>query len=208
VSRSREAAQLPQPPFPVFAPVVNRGPVHRFDQWVDEGVADRLRGNPVADRAFYAASALGDHGIIWLILAAARGLRSEDAWRATVRAAGAVGVESILVNGPVKWVFKRQRPTPRGVSPHPLRNPRTSSFPSGHATSAFCAAALLSDGDPVMRPVYYGLAAFVAWSRIHVRVHYASDVIGGVFIGFALGKIGKRLVPLPPARESPLATEG
>jgi undecaprenyl-diphosphatase len=59
-----------------------------------------------------------------------------------------------------------------------------------------------------MRPVYYGLAAIVAWSRIHVRVHYASDVIGGVFIGIALGKIGKRLVPLPPARESSAATPG
>ncbi|MDQ1428778.1 MAG: hypothetical protein QOK39_2254 [Acidimicrobiaceae bacterium] len=208
MSRAREAAPLPPPPLPVFAPIVNRGPVHRFDQWVDEGVADWLRGIAVADRVFYAASALGDHGIIWLILAAARGLRSENAWRATLRAAAAVGVESILVNGPVKWVFKRQRPTPRGVSPHPLRNPRTSSFPSGHATSAFCAAALLSDGDPVMRPVYYGLAAIVAWSRIHVRVHYASDVIGGVFIGIALGKIGKRLVPLPPARESSAATPG
>ena len=29
---------------------------------------DHVRGNPVADRVFYAASALGDHSLVWLIL--------------------------------------------------------------------------------------------------------------------------------------------
>jgi undecaprenyl-diphosphatase len=182
----------------VYEPLVKLGPVSRFDRWVDSSVQERVRGNPVVDRVFYAASAVGDHGVIWLILAVVRGLRSEDAWRATVRAAAAVAIESALVNGPVKWVFRRQRPAPRGTRPHPLRTPRTSSFPSGHATSAFCAAALLSDGDPVMRPFYYALAGVVAWSRVHVRAHYASDVLGGIVIGVLLGKAFKRLVPLPP----------
>jgi undecaprenyl-diphosphatase len=180
------------------------GPVSSFDRWVDNQVERRARGHRLADQVFFAASAVGDHGLIWLILATARGLRSPDAWRATVRAAAAVGIESAVVNGPVKWVFRRQRPLPRGNAARPLRRPRTSSFPSGHATSAFCAAALLSDGDPALRPLYYGLAVIVAWSRVHVRVHHASDVVGGVIIGVGLGKIFKRLIPLPPAtpRES------
>ena len=38
---------------------------------------DRLRGNPIADRVFYGASALGDHGLIWLMFGALRGLRGE-----------------------------------------------------------------------------------------------------------------------------------
>jgi undecaprenyl-diphosphatase len=183
---------------PVYEPLVKLGPVSRFDRWVDASVQERIRGNVVADRVFYAASAVGDHGVIWLILAVVRGLRSPNAWRATVRASVAVAVESALVNGPVKWVFRRQRPAPRGTRPHPLRTPRTSSFPSGHATSAFCAAALLSDGDPVLRPFYYTLAAVVAWSRVHVRAHYASDVLGGVAIGVLLGEVFKRLIPLAP----------
>ncbi len=114
-----------------------------------------------------------------------------------MRAAAAIGIESAVVNGPVKWVFRRPRPAPPDVSPHPIRIPRTSSFPSGHATSAFCAATLLSDADPSLRLLYYGLAAVVAWSRVHVRVHHASDVIGGVAIGLLLGQAFKRLMPLP-----------
>ncbi|HEX3539978.1 MAG TPA: phosphatase PAP2 family protein [Acidimicrobiales bacterium] len=195
----------------VYAPAVKLGPVSTFDRWVDERFAAHLRDIPAADRVFYAASALGDHGLVWLMLAAVRGLRSDTSeLHPTVRAMGAVGIESILVNGPIKWVFRRQRPPPGAGSHLPLRQPRTSSFPSGHATSAFCAATLLSDGDPALRPLYYGLAVIVAWSRIHVRVHYASDVIGGAVIGVALGQIIKRLVPLPPTTpgESPSQPAG
>lgn len=181
---------------------VPKGLVDRFDRWVDETFEARIRGKAVADRVFYAASAVGDHGVLWLILATLGGLRSPHGWRATVRVAAAVGIESALVNGPVKWIFRRQRPEPRGVSPHPLRHPRTSSFPSGHATSAFCAAALLSDSDPAHRGLYYGLATVVAWSRVHVGVHHASDVVGGVVIGTALGEAFKRIDPLAPQRRS------
>ena len=189
---------------PLTTPALATGLVARFDRSVDGFFESRLRGRPAADRVFYAASSVGDHGIIWLILAVIRGLRSESQLRATIRASAAVGIESMLVNGPVKWVFRRDRPVPNGVNPHPLRRPRTSSFPSGHATSAFCAAALLSDGDPAMRPVYYGLALIVAWSRVHVRVHHASDVVGGMAIGAILGQVAKRLSPLPrPVRLLP-----
>jgi len=207
VSRSLRRAQASGSK-PVLETVLKLSPISSFDRWVDDHMEHRARGHPLADQVFYAASAVGDHGLIWLMLATARGLRSPDAWRATVRAAAAIAIESAVVNGPVKWVFRRQRPAPRGIAPLPLRKPRTSSFPSGHATSAFCAAALLSDGDPALRPLYYGLAVIVAWSRVHVRVHHASDVIGGVIIGVALGKVFKRLIPLPPAAPRESAVDG
>jgi undecaprenyl-diphosphatase len=73
-----------------------------------------------------------------------------------------------------------------------LRTPRTTSFPSGHASSAFLAATLLSDSSRA-KPVYFAIATIVATSRIHVRIHHASDVAGGVAIGLALGALAKRL---------------
>jgi undecaprenyl-diphosphatase len=191
------STEVAPPEAPVYAPAIKLGPVSTVDRWVDESVAAHLRGRAAADRVFYAASALGDHGIIWLILAVLRGLRADGSWRATVRAAAAVGIESLLVNGPVKWVFRRQRPPPGNSRPHPLRAPRTSSFPSGHATAAFFGAALLREDDPVW-PLYYALAVIVAASRVHVRIHHASDVIGGVVTGIALGELVRRLVPLDP----------
>ena len=170
--------------------------VAAFDNAVDRAVFDRLRGRPWADRLFYAASELGDHGLIWLLLGAARGLRSEHDWHAAVRLGVGVGVESLLVNVGIKSLFRRERPIFDGVRPHRLRRPRTSSFPSGHATSAFTAAALLGDRDH-LRPLYYAIAVVVAASRVHVRIHHASDVVAGVAVGAALGAIGRRLFPLP-----------
>jgi undecaprenyl-diphosphatase len=176
--------------------------VDEFDRAVDKAF-DRIRGNKLADRVFYGASELGDHGLIWLILGAARGLRSEHDWHAAVRLGVGVGVESALVNLGVKSLFRRKRPLQETVRPLRLRTPRTSSFPSGHATSAFTAAALLGDQDD-LRPLYYGIALVVAWSRVYVRIHHASDVVAGIVVGIGLGRLGRKLFPLPypPDRES------
>ncbi len=175
--------------------------VREFDDAVDKAF-DRVRGNRVLDRVFYGASALGDHSLIWLILGTVRGLRSDRHRRAAVRAGIGVGLESALVNLGVKSLFRRTRPVHEGPRPLRLRQPRTSSFPSGHATSAFNAAALLSDGDERLKPLYYGVAAIVATSRVYVRVHHASDVIGGVLIGALLGRVARRLFPLEEMRHS------
>ena len=173
-----------------------RARIRRFDDRVDTAF-DRLRGNPVADRVFYAASELGDFGVIWLIFGALRGLRSEHDWHAAVRVGVGVGAESALVNGVIKSFFRRTRPVWEAERPLRLRRPRTSSFPSGHATSAFTSAALLSEDDPLW-PLYYAVAIVVAWSRVYVKIHHASDVVAGIAIGAALGRIGRKLVPLPP----------
>ena len=77
-----------------------------------------------------------------------------------------------------------------------LRTPRTSSFPSGHATTAFTAAALLSDEDR-LRPLYYAIAVVVAWSRVYVRIHHASDVVAGIGVGIAPGQVGQEALPAP-----------
>ena len=188
----------PPPLLPPLSPAT-RHRIAAFDATVDRAF-DRLRGNPVTDRIFYGASALGDHSLIWLILGALRGLRSEHDWKAAVRVGVMLGAESALVNVGIKSLFKRTRPpwqqeTVAGRIK--LRRPLTSSFPSGHATSAFTAAGLLADDDPLW-PAYYAIAVVVATSRVYVRVHHASDVLGGVPIGIALGRIGRHLLPLPP----------
>jgi undecaprenyl-diphosphatase len=169
--------------------------IARFDASVDRAF-DRIRGHPVADRVFYGASALGEHGMVWVMLGALRGVRGERHWRAAVRVIAGVGAESVVVNGGIKSLFRRVRPEVPLVHPLPLRIPLTSSFPSGHASSAFFSASMLSDGDPALAPLYYGLAAAVAASRVYVKIHHASDVVGGVVVGAALGRLGRRLVPL------------
>ena len=170
----------------------------RFDSMVDSWFEEHLRGRPAADVVMYAASALGDHGVIWLALAgvqAARRARKGEPWRSRlVATSAALGLESALVNGPVKWMFRRTRPVHEGPRPRTLRQPRTSSFPSGHATAAFFGAALLREDDPLW-PLYYAVAVVVASSRVHVKIHHASDVTGGILIGVGLGEIARRVIP-------------
>lgn len=173
-----------------------RRQVAAFDAWAD-GALDHLRGRSATDRLFYGASAVFDHSMGWLLLGALRGLRSEHDWHAAVRVGTGVFIESALVNVGIKSLFRRTRPPWEVDRPHRLRRPRTSSFPSGHATAAFTAAALLADDDPLW-PLYYALAVVVATSRAYVRIHHASDVLGGVAIGVVLGRAGRRLAPLPP----------
>ncbi|MHB1988104.1 MAG: phosphatase PAP2 family protein [Acidimicrobiales bacterium] len=172
-----------------------------LDDRVD-AVFDRLRGDELADRVFYSASALGDFGLVWVMLALVRALRGRpnDA-RAAARAIIATGVESVLVNAGVKSLFGRGRPVSDIVHPHPFRQPLTSSFPSGHATAAFCAATLLSDQDDV-GPLYFAAAAVVAASRLHTKIHHFSDVVGGAAVGTCLGFIGRRLAPLPTTSQA------
>lgn len=169
--------------------------IERIDERLDTWFAS-LRGNPAADRVFYTASTLGEFGHLWIMLALVRALRGRPGdERAALRAGLGSVLESVLVNAGIKSLVHRRRPLAPVQHPLPFRQPLTSSFPSGHATAAFCSATLLAEGER-SAPLYYLAAAVVAASRIHVRIHHASDVAGGVVIGLVLGRLGRRLVPL------------
>ena len=67
-----------------------------------------LRGHPVADQIFYAASQLGDFSLLWHLLGVTRSLVSDDGIREATRLSAALAVESVLVNGAVKSLFRRE----------------------------------------------------------------------------------------------------
>jgi undecaprenyl-diphosphatase len=162
-----------------------------FDRAVDASF-DRLRGRPWADRVFYAASELGDFGLLWHMIAMARGLRGGRYEKDAVRVPILLGAESVLVNGVIKSFFRRHRPVWDQPRAFRIRRPRSSSFPSGHASSAMTAAALLGEDDP-LKPVYYALGLVVATSRIYVKIHHASDVVAGLATGVVLGRVLRRI---------------
>ncbi|MGI8806718.1 MAG: phosphatase PAP2 family protein [Acidimicrobiales bacterium] len=173
-----------------------RSGVDRFDQAVD-GAFGHLRDRVVVDRIFYAASELGDFGLVWVLLGTVKALRKDDDLPTALRMTAAMGAESVLVNGVIKSCFRRKRPPWEVDRPLYVRRPLTSSFPSGHATSAVSAAMMLSEDDDWW-PFYWAVAAVVASSRIYVKIHHASDVAAGVAVGVVLGVIGRRLLPAAP----------
>jgi len=173
------------------------GLVGTVDDAVDR-LFEPLRGQPGIDMAAKVITGLGDHGVLWTGIATWRGRRSGPTRKAAIRALGVAGVSSSLVNAGMKRIVGRARPdrsdlriSNAGV---PVREPKTSSFPSGHTLAAFCAATVLSrPGDRSGNALLYGAAGLIGVSRIHLRAHHASDVAGGVVIGTVLGLIVRRL---------------
>jgi len=87
-----------------------------------------------------------------------------------------VGVSGGIVQG-MKQIGQRDRPTGECCS-----------FPSGHAASAFAAAAVLERhlGYRLSWPALAG-ATYVATSRLVDNRHFLSDVIMGAAVGEAAG---------------------
>ena len=162
----------------------------QVDQWWE-----RWRGLPALDRLFFCASNLGDFSLIWHIVGGLRALPPGRKPGSAIRFSTLLGLESLLVNQGIKRFFSRNRPgsADENTTKHQLRQPITSSFPSGHASAAFCASTVLASRSK-LGSMWHLAAAIVACSRIHVRLHHASDVGAGAFLGFLLGKTVGRIV--------------
>jgi undecaprenyl-diphosphatase len=167
--------------------------IHAFDDHVDT-VFDRVRGDPVVDRVMYGASELGDFSLLWHMVGMARGLTSDERADQAIRLSVILAGESLLVNGVIKSFFRRRRPIWDQPRAFRIRRPRSSSFPSGHASAAFTAATVLSEGDPLW-PLYYAAATVVAVSRTYVKIHHASDVVAGIATGLVIGRIARKVWP-------------
>lgn len=163
--------------------------VDRFDDRAD-AVLENVRGrNRVVDRVFLTASEVGDFSMIWQVVNVVRGVVTHH-YAQMLLFAALLGAESLVVNQGIKRLFRRVRPTETGDPRYQVRTPRTSSFPSGHASSAFYAASILTAWSGwVSAPVWFALALVVAVSRAFVRIHHASDVVGGAVVGAVLAQI-------------------
>ena len=169
--------------------------VRAIDRAVDAAVS-RAR-HPVLDAVFYPLSSAADHSLLWLAAAGVREALGKARPGTAVRLAAVLGVESAVTNVALKSLFGRIRPAldPALTGPLPwgLRRPVTSAFPSGHATAGFTTAVFLSRADP--GPPWYLIAGLVAGSRVYVRLHHTSDVVGGAALGLAFGLAARRFAP-------------
>jgi membrane-associated phospholipid phosphatase len=97
---------------------------------------------------------------------------------------GTFCVNSALTLG-LKYAVNRPRPFVTYPEIIKLSEAGSYSFPSGHSSSAFSTATSLSIAFPkwyVIAPSFLW-ASGVAYSRMHLGVHYPSDVFAGALIG-------------------------
>jgi membrane-associated phospholipid phosphatase len=166
------------------------------DHVVDRAL-EPLRRSRVTARVFTLASHVGDFSVVWHVAGLLYAVGSVDRLKQALALSLALGIESLVVNQGVKRLFKRDRPTWHGDDRTRVRKPRTSSFPSGHASSATFAAILLASftGWP-LAALWVVIAVVVASSRVVVRIHHFTDVIGGFVVGGLLGFLALPIIAL------------
>jgi YegS/Rv2252/BmrU family lipid kinase len=157
---------------------------------LDERLLRRLsrRQRTRLDGALALVSRAADRGLLWAGVAALLATAVPGSGpRAARRGLLSLGAASALANGPLKILSRRRRPTVRlsAAGARWLRRPLTSSFPSGHSASAFAFATGAAVEAPALAVPLLALAATVAYSRAHTRVHYPSDVVAGAALGVA-----------------------
>ena len=97
----------------------------------------------------------------------------------------AATVISAGITTAMKYSIDRERPFVTYSDITKKSSGGSPSFPSGHTSSAFTTATSLSLAYPewyVIVPAY-SWAATVGYSRMHLGVHYPSDVLAGALIG-------------------------
>lgn len=158
---------------------------------IDRAVYDAVARTPTPelDGPVRRLSEAADRSRLWLgiagVIALVGGGRGR---RAALEGVVAIAATSATVNLGVKPVASRRRPD--RVDPHlgaarHVPMPGSTSFPSGHAASAFAFAYAVGRHLPGLGLPIRLLAGGVAYSRVHTGVHYPGDVVIGSILGAA-----------------------
>lgn len=155
--------------------------------------------NPVLDLIVAAFTSTSNHGELWILLGLVL-LCFRRTRKAGAGVLAAVALGAVVTNLTIKPLLMRPRPCDVNAAVAMIvPRPSGSSFPSGHTTAAFAAAAALWFARRPKAPA--GLVAGVTvaavlmgLSRMYCYVHYPSDVLAGAIVGTLAGLAAARLV--------------
>src|SRR6202043_2710625 len=181
-----------------------------WDQWLFRRLTRRERR--AVDQRLKLLSNSANRSVLWFAIATLIAIFGGRRGRhAALRGVLSIAITSTRVNLPLKYLARRSRPPiRRGDRPLPVSEPGSFSFPSGHSASAFAFATGVALEEPRLLVPILPLAAGVAYSRVHLRVHYPFDVLVGAAIGAGMGlasgpliRVGRQwwdgLAPVPEA---------
>ena len=132
-------------------------------------------------------------GAVWVVLAIVVGVTLRLGLIPTATLTLLTGAATFAADSAcfgLKDLAERTRPFVDHPQIDPLYVVHSSSFPAGHAATAFAGATLLSYIAPRAAPGFLLLAAAIGYSRVYVGVHYPSDVLAGALVGAVIGFIG------------------
>jgi len=154
----------------------------RWDEQTLQTISEHPRMRQMST-FFVSATYMGD-GYLWGGLALALILFGRPIDRSYVILGVGTMIASIAIFRMFKMLFARPRPI-LIVSPLRSKFLDTYSFPSGHATTSFALAWVISVCYPhiLIQVAIYLAAITISLSRVYMREHYPLDVICGALLG-------------------------
>ena len=142
--------------------------------------------NRTFDKMMPIITMMGNLGVIWFVISSLMFLKVE------YRIIGigvilAVALTTIIGEGIIKHIVRRSRPFQDKEEKLLINKPITYSFPSGHTASSFAALAVFLQMNGKLGLIVSPIATLIAFSRVYLKVHYPTDVIFGMVLGFTCG---------------------
>lgn len=161
--------------------------IEKFDMLILEFIQQNFQ-NPFLDFIMNLLSFLGEMAVVWFFIMILYVAINKKKYFIFVLAL-ALLMNHFICSGIFKNLIRRIRPfiNDSTLISHAWILPASYSFPSGHASSSFCAATILSKCLPNKKVVWYLLAGGIAVSRIYLNVHYPSDILLGALFGTLIG---------------------
>ncbi len=167
--------------------------INKFDISILNFIRNNF-SNEFMDKLMVVITALGDRGLIWIIIAIIL-LAIKKYRKIGIILLTSLLLTSLLGEGIVKNIIQR----PRAFITYPdisilIKPPTSFSFPSGHTASSFAAAVVLGHYFKNWSFIFYFLAILIAFSRLYLFVHYPSDIIVGIILGVTCGLLTMKLL--------------
>ena len=151
--------------------------------------------NPILNSIMIFITSLGNGGMLWIAATILLMIPKKTRKVGLMSAIALLG-SLIINNNLIKNLV--QRPRPFRTFPELqiiIPTPSEFSFPSGHTSSSFAAAAVFYRHLPKKLGVpSVVLAGLIGFSRLYVGVHYPTDVLAGVIMGILLSYMAEFLV--------------
>jgi len=163
-----------------------------FFKGIDMKLLDQVNEkfkHEILDSAMPRITALGNGGIIWIIISLIL-ISQKSSEKLGFMVIAALILTTIIGEGAIKHIIKRTRPFVHDLEQKLLIiKPITYSFPSGHTSSSFAAAGILFSMHSRLTLFAFVLAALIAFSRVYLNVHYPTDVFMGIILGIICSQI-------------------
>lgn len=158
--------------------------MHSLDITVTQLVNGLAESSPFLDAIMIWISAAGIPMLVIAVACQWWAKTDRQSTRHVLVGAGLAFFLGLAFNQIILLFVDRVRPYVTGVTDLLIAPSLDPSFPSDHSTAAFAIAMTFAVNSMPRRALWFGMAALVvAFSRVYIGTHYASDVLGGALTG-------------------------